>query len=98
MGDERFEKQLRGLGYAVLRIQGASEGGDLGAVRLVEVRAKLDADNRTSVLLILKGVLDGEQQVAFVGGPDFETAVFTLGKKLAGEGLRWRYDPPWDAP
>lgn len=93
--DERFERQLRALGYALLRLQKSSEDVKAGEVRVFELRAKLDADNRTSVLLIVKGVRDGTPVVAFVGGPDLETAVISLSKKLMGDAVRWRDDPPW---
>lgn len=94
-GDVRFEKLLRSLGYAVLRLQQASEPGSSGDVELREVRFKLDCDNRTSVLVICKGVRGSASEVAFVGAPDLETAVLAVGKAIAGGALKWREDRPW---
>ena len=93
--DEKFEKLLRALGYAVLRLQKANGESGPDAVRVTDVRFKLDADSRTSVLVILKGVVDGSGVVAFAGGPNLETAVLAVGGKLAGGGLKWREDRPW---
>lgn len=94
--EQRFEKQLRALGYAVLRIQRANNVDEKTGVRVTDVRIKLDADNRTSVLVILKGVSEEGARVAFVGGGDLEGAVIAVGKRLSGEALKWREDRPWE--
>jgi hypothetical protein len=93
--EERFSKLLRALGYAVLRMQRSSEDHDDLEVRLTDVRFKLDADNRTSVLVVLKGLQGRELVVGFVGGPDLESAVLAAGKALAGNAVRWRQDRPY---
>lgn len=95
--DGRFERLLRQIGYAVLRLQRENTDTRNSGVRVTDVRFKLDADNRTSVLVILKGVADDGEKVAFVGGPDLESAVIAVGKRLEGETLRWREDRPWGA-
>jgi len=96
--DERFEKQLRALGFAILRLQKASEEADPEGFRVCEVRIKLDADNRTSVLLIVKGVMGAEPMVAFAGGSSLESAIITLSKQIEAGTVRWRDDPPWGGP
>lgn len=93
--DKRFEKTLRALGYAILQMQRAAEQGDPQGCVLREVRFKLDADNRTSVLAILKGDADVGQRIAFVGGPDLEGAVHAVGKALGAGVLKWREDLPY---
>lgn len=95
-GDVRFEKLLRALGYACLRVQKGANGGFDGDIVLNEVRFKLDQDNRTSVLVIVKAASGEGKKVAFVGGPDFETAMLALGKALAGASLKWREDRPYN--
>lgn len=94
-GDQRFEAQLRAIGFALLRLQQANGGDGVEEPRVTDIRFKLDADNRTSVLVVLKGVQEGQVMVAFAGGPDLETAVIAVGKKVAGGALRWREDRPW---
>lgn len=94
-GDARFDKLLRSLGFAVLRLERSGPGGEAEGVELTEVRFKLDADNRTSVLVICKGTEEGQQLVAFVGGPDLSTAMIAVGKALAGRALKWREDRPY---
>lgn len=93
--DERFERTLRALGFAVLRLQKANETAGEDGVRVTDLRFKLDADAGTSVLAVVKGVRGQEELVAFTGGPDLETAVLSLGKKVQAGGLRWREDRPW---
>lgn len=94
-GDVRFEKLLRGLGFAILNLQKAAELEAVGTARLTEVRFKLDADNRTSVLVICKGVLGDGKKIAFVGAPDLETAVLAVGRSVAAGALKWREDLPY---
>lgn len=94
-GDQRFEKLLRGIGFAVLNVQKASLTDPREGVELREVRFKLDADHRTSVLVICKGVGADGDLVAFTGAPDMETAMLALGKALAGGTLKWREDRPF---
>lgn len=62
---------------------------------LYEVRFKLDADQGTSVLAVLKG-LDGDKAVVgFVGGLDLPQVVMAIGRKLQKDALKWREDRPW---
>lgn len=96
--DERFERLLRALGYAVLKLQKRNGTPDAQGVRLTEIRFKLDADNRTSVLVILKGDGGDGPVVGFAGGPDMETAVLSAAAKIEGGGVRWREDRPWPGP
>ncbi len=96
--DERFEKLVRALGFAVMNLQKANTRAEPGVVRVTDIRFKLDADNRTSVLVVVKGVRGGEQLVGFTGGTDLESAVLALGGKLTGQTVRWREDRPWGEP
>lgn len=92
---EEWDKRVRAVGFALLRLERHAVGGQAEDVELTEVRFKLDADNRTSVLGILKGVRDGASLVGFVGGPDLTSTVLSAGKKLAAGAVRWREDRPW---
>ena len=94
-GDERFDKLLRGLGYAVLGIQKEGDEERNPSILLTEVRFKLGADNRTSVLVVIKGRAGDGAVVAFLGTPSLETAVLALGKSLKAGSLRWREDRPY---
>lgn len=94
-GDARFERLLRALGYGVLTIQKASGDRGDGGVLLNEIRFKLDADNRTSVLVILKGTMGADKVIGFTGAPNLETAVLAVKQKLEGGAVRWREDLPY---
>lgn len=93
--DVRFERTLRALGFAVLNLQKANEKAGRDGVRVTDIRFKLDADNRTSVLVILKGVREEEALVGFTGGPDLEVAVLSAAGKLSAGAVRWREDRPY---
>lgn len=95
-GDEAWERLLRACGMGVQAIWREAGERGLRGVLLTEVRFKLDADDGTSVLAILKGIEGDEQLVAFVGGPDLPTVVLSIQKKLAAVGLRWREDRPFE--
>lgn len=94
--DGRFEKLVRALGFAVMNLQKANVRTGAGVVRVTEIRLKLDQDNRTSVLVIVKGVRGGEAVVGFVGGIDLEAAILSLAGKLTSRTVRWREDRPWE--
>lgn len=93
--DQRWEKELRALGLAVYEVQGRTGDGFKGQVELTEVRFKLDADHRTSVLVVVKGERGDERLVGFCGGPSLSAAVHALRKKLVAGAMRWREDRPW---
>lgn len=95
--DERWEKRLRAIGMAVELVTRCTEPGGNRTFVLTEVRAQLDADHGTGVLLIVKGEGDTGKIVGFVGGADLGTALLTLKKKLAVGAVRWREDRPWGA-
>lgn len=96
--DERFRNQVRALGYAVLRMQKYNEVAGDDGVRVTDIRFKLDADNRTSVLVIVKGTAEGAGVVGFVGAESMESAVIALSKRLVGGSVKWREDRPWPRP
>lgn len=94
--EERFEKRLRSVGVAIERIDNASTGDGVGGLCLTEVRLKLDADEGTSVLAIVKATRGSEALVAFVGGPDVGTTLLALAKRILAGRMRWRDDRPWE--
>lgn len=96
--DARFEKRLRALGFAVVGLQNAHDRVKDEGVRLTDLRFKLDADNRTSVLVILKGEGGEGPLVGFTGGLDLETAVLSAWGKVKAKTVHWRIDRPWPAP
>lgn len=93
--DVAWEKLLRACGHAVVALSRDSGDGALGSVKLTEVRFKLDADDGTSVLGILKGVAAEGRVITFVGGPDLPSVVLAIGKKIRADVLRWREDRPF---
>lgn len=93
--DVEFEKRLRAIGYAVEYLSQQKDVPVEGRLRLDEVRVKLDADNRTSVLVVLKGTQDGMRVVGFVGGLDMGSVLIAARKKIQADALRWRADRPW---
>ena len=95
-GDKWFESHLRALGYSVLGLAKMSDLAQNPDMVLDEVRFKLDADNRTSVLVVLKAHRGGDSLVGFVGAPDLATAVLAVSKKLAAGRVKWREDRPWE--
>lgn len=93
--EQAYMTRMVRVGECIALVDKASDENGLEDVVLDEVRVKLDADNRTSVLLIVKGHDDDGRLVAFIGGPDAETALYALGRKLASGGLSWREDRPF---
>lgn len=93
--DTAWEKRMRALAYAVLALEQANSDEGAGPVRVTECRCLLDRDNRTSVLLIVKGLRGDEKLVAFVGGLALTDALLALVKKLRAGALGWREDRPW---
>lgn len=91
----RWEKHLQACGRGLEMLDLHASSRTEGEVCLQSVKLLLQADNGTSVLGVLVGVLDGKELVSFVGGPDAMTVVLAIGKKLMGKGLRWRESRPW---
>jgi hypothetical protein len=91
----QYEKRLRALGQSIEHLERASLPATAGDVLLYEIRFKLDADQGTSVLAIVRGLRDEEAVVGFCGSLDLPTCVLTLAKKVARETMRWREDLPW---
>lgn len=94
-GDGEWEKKLRALGLAVMRLQMWAEEGEDRTNVLQSLRFKLDADGGTGVLLIMKGVDESGQRIAFVGGLDLSTTVLAAARALRADVVRWREDKPW---
>ena len=93
--DEHWDRENRALGLAVRRVWQATEVAKVDEPELTEVRFKLDADNRTSVLVILKGVQGDRRRISFVGGFDLPAALLAVSKKMAAGALKWREDLPY---
>lgn len=93
--DQAFENELRALGASVVTLDTEGTSRARGSVVLYDLRFKLDADEGTSVLAVLKGVRDGQALVGFVGAPDLKTCVLATAKKLRADAVRWREDRPW---
>lgn len=94
--DGRLEKALRRVGYSAAHVERAAVGVVAEEPVLYEVRFKLDADQGTSVLAILKAQGEAGPLVGFVGAPDFSTCLIALGAKLAAGAVKWRVDKPWE--
>ncbi len=94
-GDEHWEKELRAAGIALHHLKRHAEGGNGSSPMLTEVRLKLDADEGTSVLMILKATGSEGSLVAFVGGADMVSVILSAAKKIVAGVLRWREDRPW---
>lgn len=90
-----WEKRLRSVGVAVVRLEKPPRGTVEQKVTLTEVRFKLDADNGTSVLAVVKGRRGAEKLVAFAGGSTLTEVLMALGKKLEKGVLKWREDRPY---
>lgn len=93
--EEIWEKRLRSLGMAIAQIGRHTADGSAEGPELTELRFQLEADNRTSVLLVVKARGQESDLVGFVGGPDLPSALLSLGKKLAAGAIKWREDRPW---
>lgn len=93
--DRAWDAHLRAVGVALQRVTRHTHEGAAEGPTVYEVRFKLEADNRTSVLVIVKAHGQDHELIAFMGGPDLPTAVLALGKKLAGGAVKWREDLPW---
>lgn len=93
--DKAWDKHVRAVGMALLRLARHTHDGGADGPVLHELRLKLEADNRTSVLVIVKAHGQERELIAFTGGPDLPTAVIAVAKKLQGGSLRWREDRPW---
>lgn len=95
--DGSWEKYALRLGLSLAHIQKSCVNGVNEALEIREIRIKLDADNRTSVLVILKALRGDDQLVGFVGGHDLGTAIIATAKKVQADAVRWRVDRPWSA-
>jgi hypothetical protein len=93
--DKRWQEELRAVGMAVALLDRAAAPTNGEELELLEVRAKMDADGGTSVLIILKAQRGSEKLVGFVGGLSLTTALLATAKKLRADGIRWREDRPW---
>lgn len=94
--EDRWEGHLRALGMAIARVSRHVEGGPGEGPVLTDLRFNLEADNRTSVLIVVKARGPAGGLIGFVGGPDLGTAVLSLAKKLSRGALKWREDLPWE--
>ena len=90
-----WEKRLRRAGLALGHLERFAIEGGFEGVELLELRFKLDADNRTSVLCVLKAQVGDERVVGFVGGLALTDVVIATAKKLVADAIRWREDRPW---
>lgn len=93
--DTTWEKKLRRLGLDIGLLSKESTDEYTGNERITEIRFKCDADNDTSVLVVIKALRGTERLVAFVGAVDLESAVLALARKMRGDGLKYREDRPW---
>lgn len=93
--DEQWDKYVRRIGHALLQLERYAPGGQGKGLLLTEVRFKLDADNRTSVLVVLKAERGEERLVGFVGGADLSSVTIAAAKKILADAVRWREDRPW---
>lgn len=93
--DEQWEKRIRSLGLAVMEVERHQADGAAGGPELTELRYQLEADNRTSVLLILKARGENGGLVGFVGGSTLSDVLLSSAKKLRAGAVRWREDRPW---
>lgn len=94
--DAIWERELRAIGLAISELEQWAVGGHREGAELTEVRFLLDRDNRTSVLCILKGSVEGEAVVGFVGGRRLTDTVLAAADKLRAEAVKWREDRPWN--
>lgn len=93
-----WDRFVRRIGFALLQLERYTPGGVSDVVELTELRFKLDADNRTSVLCVVKAVVAGEHMVGFVGAGDLSATVVALAKKVVAGNVRWREDRPYVPP
>lgn len=91
-----WESYVSAVGVAIMHLNRHAVNGPAEGPSLTGINIKLDADNRTSVLVVLKAVEGEEKLVGFVGGPDLPTAIIAAGKKVAADVVRWREDRPWE--
>jgi len=93
--DTKWGKTVRALGYAILALERDAGQDHHTQYQLTDLRFKLDADNGTSVLVVVKGTGEEGPMVAFTGGFDLSSALLSLYKKLKGSTLKWRVDRPY---
>ena len=93
--DERWERQLRAMGLAVAGLQNCTHIGRGSGPTVIELKFKLEQDNRTSVLVIVKARGEEGGLVGFVGALDLETAMIAVEGKLRAGSMKWREDRPW---
>lgn len=94
-GDKNWERVLRATGVAIQRLMRHTEAGAAAGPSLTEVRFKLEADEGTSVLAVLKARGQKGDLVGFVGGTDLASTILSIAKKLQHDKVRWRVDRPW---
>jgi hypothetical protein len=95
--EREHNRSMQAAGEALWSCDLMAADGGPGDIRLDSVKVKLDADNRTSVLLVLSGSSSEGEFVAFVGGLTAVTAFQALRKQYLAKRIRWRPSIPWDS-
>lgn len=90
--EELFDRELRALGYAATFLNRYNDGEECGGVVITGMSIRLDADEGTSTLAVLRGFNSEGRFVAFVGASSFSDCLLAVGKRCKAEALRWRPD------
>lgn len=93
--EEQWARHLAAVGRSVELLDRESDPAVAGGVLLYEVRFKLDADEGTSCLAILKGTSEAGNRVGFVGGADLASTLIATARKIGAGAVKWREDRPW---
>lgn len=95
LGQGEWDKYVRRLGLSLLHLGRSAPGGEGEGPTILDLRFKLDHDNRTSVLLVMKAEGESDTLVGFIGGHDLATVVIAAAKKVRAGAVNWRRDVPW---
>lgn len=89
--------RLRRQALAVLAWFGwYMEEGDMGGIRMLEVRVASPSKTGSDYRVTAKGVDEsGKPYVAFANGADFQSAMLALKNVYETRGITWRDDKPW---
>lgn len=90
--DRAHKKWLEGLAHGLLHIETYQQDIQEERPTLTGLTIKCDPDDEEGVLIVLRGYLGSEAQVAFHRAGSVSEAVSGAGNRLRNGSLKWRLD------
>lgn len=94
--DRAYVKWQKGLASGLANLDNYRDAVQEDRPTLTELRVKCDPDDESGVLIIIKGYVGSEWQVAFHRGDSIATCIAETGNRLRNGSLKWREDKPYE--